>query len=285
MKAFKYLRGVLIFGGLCVILLLINVLQGLTSPLYFLDKSKFVQLNMKFKHFFGACVCYGSVSCGNRLEISGDTIEPVSSLIMANHQSYLDIPIIWMIVHPRGMSGWINWFAKYSLKFIPGVGWGLQFSQAILLKRNWAKDVHTITKTFKTLLDANVPFLAVIFPEGTRMKPSKYAASQEYARRKGTYKFQRVLVPRSKGVWATVQGLGSRMICIYDINIAFGQLPPKPLNFFTEGNYTVKVFVTKILKENLPTNEKDFNEWIVQRFIEKDRWMQQHSGYDPALIF
>jgi lysocardiolipin and lysophospholipid acyltransferase len=279
-KALKWLRGITVFFGLCILLLSINVLQIFSLLFLVFGKQPFMVASIWIKAFFGAAASLGAKLCGNTIEVTGDQLQAENAILMANHQTFLDPLIVWMLTSDVGTAGWINWFAKDSLKYIPGVGVGLKLSHAIFLKRNWTKDAGSIKATFQSLLDAKVPFLITIFPEGTRMKPSKHAASRDYAMRKGGPVYERVLMPRPKGVWATVQGMYSSLSAVYDLSIGFPCSVPPPLKFFTQGGYNVQVHISRFSKEDLPKDERGFNQWIQDRFLAKDLWMKEHSGAD-----
>lgn len=278
----KCCRGLVLFVGLCLVLLSLNIIQIFSVLLIPFSKRSFIRFNMHAKALLARIASIACRACGNSIVVTGDQIRQESSILMANHQSFLDIPIIWMLTSPRGTAGWINWFAKDSLKYVPGLGWGLKLSQTIFLKRNWSQDAASIRATFQDLLDTQVPFMVTIFPEGTRMKPVKYAASRAYALRKQTKVFLRVLQPRPKGVWSTTQGLAAKLSAIYDVDIGYPCKPPPPLQFFTHGGYNIKVHVRRFDKSSIPTSERDFNQWMLDRYAEKDEWMLQNSGFTPT---
>lgn len=110
------------------------------------------------------------------------------------------------------------------------------------------------------------------------MKPSKFAASRAYAECKGMPVYDRVLLPRPKGIWATIHGLRSKLTAIYDISIAYDEpVAPTARRFMCRGNSIVKIHVTRIPIDSLPKVERDFNHWVAQRFVQKDEWLKQAS--------
>jgi lysocardiolipin and lysophospholipid acyltransferase len=278
MKILKWFRGILVVSFLVFSILFINLFQILSLLLLVFGKGPFVRFNIHCKTLFANIVALGARICQNKIIYSGDPMGQESGILMANHQSYLDIPILWMVTTQFGIAGWMNWFAKKSLQYVPGVGWGLTLAQAIFLKRNWSKDATTIKATFQTLIDAEVPFMVTIFPEGTRMKPTKFEQSRIYAQKRGLPIFHEVLTPRPKGVWASIQGLSRGLEVIYDVSVKYPTKPLcGPIEFFTTGGYKVKVHCKKYRRNDLPQTERDFNQWMFNCFAEKDKWMIAQS--------
>lgn len=277
----KVLRGILILLFLTLFVFVINVSQMLSVIIYPFHRRAFMRWNIHMKAIYCSTLARCCYLCGNNLHITGDSAQRENVIVIANHQCYLDIPIIWMWALPLGTIGWMKWFVKDEFKYVPGLGWGLKFAHGLFVKRNWSKDADSVKATFHSILSAGIPFWIAIFPEGTRMKPSKYAASRAYSTRKGTRVFDRVLFPRPKGAWATLQGLKSKLAAIYDIHIAFPTRPPSVPRFFCAGGYTIKLHVTRYPLEVLPQNEREFHHWIQNRFVEKDEWLAVHSGWMP----
>ena len=282
MALLRWLRGVMLLVGISLLVLVVNTVQMMSVVLLLFDRRTFMRCNMIIKAFYCGAVANAALLCGNRLEVTGDAARRENSIVMANHQSYIDIPALWIWGGSFGTVGWMKWFVKDEFKYFPGVGWGLKFVNAIFVKRDWSRDADSIRETFKKIMDGDVPFWVMIFPEGTRMKAAKYKASQTFSQKRGTLVFQRVLFPRPKGVWSTIQGLRSKLSAIYDVDIAFTSAPPTVIQFFCKGNFTIKLHVTRIDVSVLPMTERDFNQWMQDRFAKKDQWMLEHSGWDVA---
>lgn len=278
----KMIRGIATIIGLCVLILLVNLTQMSSVVLLPFGRKYFMRFNIRCKHVF--CVWSNRAGrwCGNRMIYLGDLPRRENAIIMANHQGMLDIPILWMWADVTKTFGWMKWFVKDELKYVPGPGWGLKFLNALFVKRNWAQDAESIRATFRKILEGDVPFWVMIFPEGTRMKPSKYISSRAYAKRKGLPEYERVLIPRPKGIWASMQGLRSKLTAIYDVSIAYeGPIAPKMRDYFCRGGYIIKVHAERIALEDVPTIEREFNQWITQRFVKKDEWIQRESPQPP----
>jgi len=88
-------------------------------------------------------------------------------VFMSNHQSALDIPIIYV-----GLSEQISFIAKKELFMIPLFGWGMWALGHISIDRENARKAHaSIIKAVQRLNKENVSL--VLFPEGTRSKNGK----------------------------------------------------------------------------------------------------------------
>mmetsp|Transcript_15611 Transcript_15611/g.43082 ORF Transcript_15611/g.43082 Transcript_15611/m.43082 type:complete len:348 (-) Transcript_15611:93-1136(-) len=101
---------------------------------------------------------------GNVDLLKTDSIGPC--LYVANHGSWLDIPIVCTVLQPV-----FKFIAKGDLKNIPGIGQQLRGGKHIILDR---EDKRSQLKTFKDgigWLKKGVPLMA--FPEGTRSKTGR----------------------------------------------------------------------------------------------------------------
>jgi len=106
---------------------------------------------------------------GIKLEVIGK--EKLSSeeryVFMSNHQSALDIPIIY-----TGVSEHICFIAKKELFAIPVFGWGMSAIGHISIDRkNSRKALDSMNKAVAKLQKENISL--VLFPEGTRSKDGK----------------------------------------------------------------------------------------------------------------
>lgn len=276
MKYYRVLRGVVAIVGLVVLVLGINISQMLSLVLLVFGRAPFMRFNIGCQGLFAYANALAVKWCGNEIIISGDAPSDEDAIVMANHQSVIDIPLLWVWGLPTRRNGKMKWFVKDSFKYIPGPGWGLKFTHALYVKRNWAKDVDSIRKTFKILREGDIPFWVVIFPEGTRLNPKKLAVSQAYAERKKLERYNKVLTPRPKGVWASVQGLKGKLQAIYDVSISYESSDvPTVGKFYCEGGCRVYIHATRIPIGEIPTIERDFNQWMMKRFMDKDVWVDQ----------
>lgn len=102
---------------------------------------------------------------GVKLKISGlDHIDAQKSyVIMANHNSFIDIPVLF-----KTMPFYAYFIAKQELKKIPLLGWYIQASGMIFIDRsNRQKSIVSIAKAGKLIENGKV---VIIFPEGTKSR-------------------------------------------------------------------------------------------------------------------
>jgi len=274
MNFFKTVRGLLGIAVICLFLLCANAAQMSSLILRPFSRRAFMRFNMGVNQSFCNLVGKVAIACGNRLILTGDQPRSENAVAFGNHQSMIDIVMIWRWMSPLGMAGWIRWFAKYELKFVPGLGWGMQFINTLFVKRDWSKDADSIRATFATLRNSHLPTWLVIFPEGTRIKPDKLKSSQDYARRKGLPIMERVMIPRGKGFSASMQGLEGVLHAAYDLTFIYEEPIPSLYNFFTKGGCVVHLHSTRYDMADIPRRDRDLNAWLLERFLEKDKRLQ-----------
>ena len=277
-KVFRATRGVIALTVVSLVLIPANVAQLCSLSILPFSRRWFTQINMIIKHLYCATAVRIAVICGNRLVVTGDSPRQENSIIFANHQTMCDVLLIWLWCLPSDTVSRLTWFAKEPLKNLPGIGWGLRFINTVFVKRDWSRDADSIRRTFAKIRMGNLPTSLVIFPEGTRMKPDKFAASQAYAMRKGLPVLQHVLLPRGKGVHASLQGLEDHIQAVYDLTIIYEGVPPSIAKIFIKGGYTVRFHAVRYDIKSVPTRERDLNAWLMNIFIEKDKLMAEAVG-------
>jgi 1-acyl-sn-glycerol-3-phosphate acyltransferase len=210
-----------------------------------------------------------------RFVLTGDNLPArENAFVVANHQSQADIPALVSAASRYGRAGDLKWFVKYPLKWVPGVGWGMQFLDCIFVKRNWSADKDKILATFARLREHRIPFWVLSFVEGTRMTPAKLARSQEYQQKAGLPVLRYVMSPRTRGFEATLEGLGTMTDAVYDFTIAFegyrpGCVPGLGALFFGPVD-EVHVHVDRFPLAAIPASREGRVQWITDRFAAKD---------------
>ena len=94
-------------------------------------------------------------------------------VIMPNHQSMLDIPVI------AGMGINSLWIAKKEVLYIPLVNFILMIRRDLLIKRGSLSDSKKMIKACRAALRNNIS--VTVFPEGTRTKTGKIEEFKEGA--------------------------------------------------------------------------------------------------------
>ena len=83
-------------------------------------------------------------------------------VFVSNHQSQLDILIIYQLFFP------IRWISKAAVFKLPFIGWNMLLNGDVKLKRGDKQSVQLMMERCEQLLEQNVSIM--MFPEGTRSK-------------------------------------------------------------------------------------------------------------------
>lgn len=158
----------------------------------------------------------------------------------------------------------------------------MYLAEFIRLQRNWQKDQKIFEKAFDLFAPRHgLPVYLVIFPEGSRLTEKKLKASQEYARANQLPILHECLLPRSKGLVATIKGLraaNTAVRFVYDITLAYYHpsrgfgVAPSFLDMALgrlEG-YRFHVHVERIPISDLPLDDEGLTKWTMDRFSSKD---------------
>lgn len=85
-----------------------------------------------------------------------------SYVIVSNHQSQLDILVIYRLFYP------MRWVSKAEVFQIPFIGWNMVLNGYVALKRGHRNSIVKMIEQCEQLLEQNNSIM--IFPEGTRSK-------------------------------------------------------------------------------------------------------------------
>lgn len=227
--------------------------------------------------WWGGCVAYARRFVGQEIVVTGEPLPSDENvLVVANHQQMPDITTIMALARDRGRLGDLKFFVKHALKWVPGVGWGMQFLNCPFLKRDWAADRDRINATFATLVHEQIPMWLVSFVEGTRATEAKIRASAEWAIEHGLEPTRHVLIPRTKGFAASVEGLGEHLNAVYDFTIGYVGGVPTLWQHITGRVKQIHVHVRRFPAEELPKIEAELKQWLRDRFYEKDALLEAY---------
>lgn len=220
-------------------------------------------------------------------EVSGLENLPKSAwyLVLANHQSWVDIVVLQTIFHRR--IPFLKFFLKKELFWYPVIGlcwWALDFP---FIKRYTpkflAKNPHLKGKDIETTLKAcetfsELPVSVMNFVEGTRFTKEKHAALKS--------PYTNLLRPRAAGIALVISGLSDKLHRIIDVTIVY---PGQQKGFwpFVCG----EIGEIKVHIESLPVTDDligdysadrkfrvRFQKWLNRRWLEKDRRMDRMPG-------
>ena len=269
-------------GGLFSLLLflqliLTNIAQTLSLVLFPFSRRAFRSFNrLCAGSWWGSCVVIAQWLHGSRLIYTGDTLpDRENAIVISNHQQMTDIFVLMMLAKPRGRLGDLKWFVKDVIKYVPGVGWGMLFLDCLYVKRDWDADKDRISTTFSKFQKNQIPIWLISFVEGTRIKPEKLKRSQKFAREKGLPVLENVLLPRTKGFAASVQGLSGHAKAVYDVTIGYPAGPPNLWQMASGKATEFHIHVRRFSLTELPSNPVELASWLVTRYQEKDQLLKQ----------
>lgn len=227
--------------------------------------------------WWGGCVVFSHRFNGQEIVFTGEELPTdENAIVVSNHQQMPDITTIMALARRRGRLGDLKFFVKHALKWIPGVGWGMQFINCPFLKRDWSADREKIDATFATLVNERIPMWLVSFVEGTRATEAKIRASAEWAAEHGLEPTRHVLIPRTKGFVASVEGLGEHLNAVYDLTIGYVEGVPTLWQHISGQVKRIHVHVRRFPVEELPKIEAELKQWLMDRFHEKDALLERY---------
>jgi 1-acyl-sn-glycerol-3-phosphate acyltransferase len=179
-----------------------------------------------------------------RIEVEGVDDLPHDGwyLVLANHQSWVDIPVLQQVFNRR--IPMLKFFLKQQLIWVPVLGlawWALDFP----FMRRYSKETlarhpelrgrdkaatHRACRRFSQL-----PVSVMNFVEGTRFTPAKHAAQD------GGYRH--LLRPKAGGVAFVLEAMGDILRSLVDVTIAYPGGRPTVGDLFAGRIRTVRVHV------------------------------------------
>lgn len=163
------------YGSLLTsIALLINILQFNALLLWPFSPKQVMLFNTKVGGLLWHIMQHIFQSQNAKITTSGDPIPPnESAIVFSNHVSGSDFYLIHHLAQRAHMLSACNYFAKDSLKWIPGFGWGLWMMGLLFIKRKWTLDQGRIKYLFQSILEQKRPSWIISYLEGTRINQLK----------------------------------------------------------------------------------------------------------------
>lgn len=268
-------------------ILVINIAQTLSLLILPFSRTAFRRFNrLCADAWWGWCVTGAERIYGVEPVFSGDEVPSGENvLIFANHQQMPDILVVMMLAARKKRLGDLKWFVKDPLKYVPGIGWGMQFLDCIFVKRDWLADKKKIYATFEKFQKHQIPIWLITFVEGTRITPAKLEKSQTYCKRKGMPHLDHVMYPRTRGFTAALEGLEGHIDAVYDITIGYEGGVPRLHHVFRGLVKKVFIDVRRFPVANLPKDEAARAQWLQDRFARKDALLRgffSTGRFDPS---
>ena len=209
---------------------------------------------------------------GCEVRFYGDDIPfQENAFIISNHRWIFDWALMFCVGVRRGMAGACKFFAKKSILYIPGIGLGLWIMHGVFLSRNWEKDKDSIAKAFERQRKlVGHPLWMTTYPESTRLSPEKKIVSHRFSEKLGLPKWEHVLVPRTKGFVAQIEGLRDVVPAVYDLTIAYGGSDgegPTPLDLGAGAyNNPICIHCKRFEMKDLPVDKEELKQWLFNRW-------------------
>ncbi|QGA17041.1 hypothetical protein EYB26_004711 [Talaromyces marneffei] len=298
----QILRSLLLatwFNGCCVC---IFMTQLIGAPLYFVNKNYYYAYMAMTKQCFGILIVTitqwgaptvvrvsGDESVKGQIQLGANgllkTNFPDRLVFVANHQVYTDWLYLWWVSYTSRMHGHIYIILKESLKRIPVIGQGMMFYGFIFMARKWEADKPRLEHRLQKLKSRHTgpmsgsqsldPMWLLIFPEGTNLSINTKNISNKYG---------------EKQLRGTVDW-------VYDCTVGY-EGPPKgiyPDRYFTlRSTYgqgrppkSVNMYWRRWALEEIPLDDpKDFEQWLLERWREKDALLDQffETGRFPTSL-
>lgn len=204
-------------------------------------------------------------------------------LVMANHQSWVDILVLQRIFNRR--IPFLKFFLKQELIWVPILGlawWALDFPfMRRYTKAYLAKNPHMKGKDMETTRRAcekfqHKPVSIMNFVEGTRFTKAKHDAQDS--------PFVHLLKPRAGGIAFVLSAMGDQLHKLIDVTIDYPNGVPSFWDFVSGKvkDIRVEVMVTPI-KDIIdggffsdtyfsdPEQRERFQKWLNSRWADKDQ--------------
>jgi 1-acyl-sn-glycerol-3-phosphate acyltransferase len=202
-------------------------------------------------------------------------------LVLANHQSWVDIPVLQQVFNRR--IPMLKFFLKRQLIWVPVLGlawWALDFpfmrrlSKSELARRPELRgsDVAATRRACRRF--SRIPVSVMNFVEGTRFTPAKQAKGSPY---------RHLLRPKAGGVAIVLQAMGDLLRSVLDVTIAYPDGRPTLVDLLAGRVRRIRVHVRELpIPPDLVGADDDrdaaarvpFQQWLNALWQEKDQRLQ-----------
>ena len=196
---------------------------------------------------------------GVELIIKGELNTNATPVVICNHQSWFDIPLVQEVITGRGPI--IKFLVKRELVWVPIIGWiclALNFPCLRRKKNNGSSlnDFSLIEKATKSHGSESGALL--VFPEGTRFNESKKAKQQA--------PYQRLLKPKAGGLKMIKQHVDSETKLV-DITIDYHKKDVRIWDCLRGDPKKITITIEHYSLADIA----DIETWLNNRWLEKDR--------------
>ncbi|HMN45572.1 MAG TPA: acyltransferase [Povalibacter sp.] len=199
-------------------------------------------------------------------------------LVLANHQSWVDIPVLQAIFNRR--IPLLRFFLKSQLFWVPLLGlawWALDFpfmkrySKETLAKHPElaGRDIEATRRACEKF--RHIPVSVMNFVEGTRLTPAKHRQQES--------PFLYLLRPKAGGVAFVINALGDALQSVLDVTIVYPEGRSTLKDLFADRIPEVRVHIRELpipaalavgSYENDPAVREQAQQWINELWSQKD---------------
>jgi 1-acyl-sn-glycerol-3-phosphate acyltransferase len=218
------------------------------------------------------------------LRITGSLPTKEPSLFISNHLTH-DWVVIYSTAFRTGTLSTVRVIIKNSIKYVPFIGVSIAMCYWPFVSRDFNKDVVILGKLFGLYKAAMLPAHIWIFPEGTRLTPSKLKSSQEHAAQKGYPVWNNVMLPRYRGFVTALNSMKATFKYICDVTIQYegwsGLKPPGFWQIVTSDRrrrHTMHVHIQKHNMADVPEDDEGRQQWLKDTWTRKEKLLQDFQG-------
>ena len=203
-------------------------------------------------------------------------------LVLANHQSWVDIPVLQKVFNRR--IPLLRFFLKRQLIWVPVLGlcwWALDFpfmqratkSQLARRPELAGRDLAATRRACEKF--RHLPVSIMNFVEGTRFTPAKHASQGS--------SYRHLLRPKAGGAAFVLGAMGDALDGVLDVTVHYDLAQPSLADLFADRIRTVRV---RVVERPIPEGfvgadyegdrdyRRRFQAWLNQMWIEKDLCLQ-----------
>ena len=220
---------------------------------------------------------------GSRVEVQPHKyIEGGRYLVLANHRSWVDIPVLQKVFNRR--IPLLRFFLKRQLVWVPVLGlcwWALDFpfmqratkSQLARRPELAGRDLAATRRACEKF--RHLPVSIMNFVEGTRFTPAKHASQGS--------SYRHLLRPKAGGAAFVLGAMGDALDGVLDVTVHYDLAQPSLADRFADRIRTVRV---RVVERPIPEGfvgadyegdrdyRRRFQAWLNQMWIEKDLCLQ-----------
>ncbi|VDI83923.1 lysocardiolipin and lysophospholipid acyltransferase, partial [Mytilus galloprovincialis] len=239
---------------------------------------------------------------------SGDDLTSIldkEALVLVNHQSTSDVPILMSSMYPKGVAcGSMTWVMDYIFKFT-NFGWISYFHEDFFICQGKDGRDEELVKLKKHMLNSYLPTgkkWIVVFPEGGFLYKRR-KSSQQYAKKHNFPVLEHVTLPRIGAVKVITDSLyhdtlqngvkkeslvpaERKLKWVIDITIGYPDRDSLSFPGMMAGIYSprqIHVHYRAYPITEVPHDSNHLQTWLYDRYIEKEEFLEQYYNNKTSM--